>query len=104
MTTQQESPEDRAARAEAELQKLKSATAISGVQLILIVSFVPIVIVWLALAARMIWAATTNTDVLNNIEGLLAALAIMTNPVSAGMGYVFAAFVDEIKPRKDGTQ
>ena len=49
----------------------------------------PVVVVWLTLAARIIWSATSNAETLDNIEGLLTALAVLTIPVSAGVGKVF---------------
>ena len=52
----------------------------------------PVVVVWLTLAARIIWSATSNPETLDNIEGLLTALAVLTIPVSAGLGKVFEAF------------
>jgi hypothetical protein len=52
----------------------------------------PVVVVWLVLAARIIWSATSNPDTLDSIEGLLTALAVLTIPVSAGLGKVFEAF------------
>ena len=47
--------------------------------------------VWLFLAARIIISATTSSSTLENIEGLLTALAVLTIPVSAGLGKLFEA-------------
>ena len=47
------------------------------------------VFVWLVLAARIIWSASSNANTLDNIEGLLTALAVLTIPVSAGLGKIF---------------
>ena len=47
------------------------------------------VFVWLTLAARIIWSASSNANTLDNIEGLLTALAVLTIPVSAGLGKIF---------------
>ena len=52
----------------------------------------PVVVVWLVLAARIIWSATSIPDTHDSIEGLLTALAVLTIPVSAGLGKVFEAF------------
>jgi len=52
----------------------------------------PVVVVWLILAARIIWSASSNPETLDNIEGLLTALAVLTIPVSAGLGKVFESF------------
>tara|TARA_R110002020_G_scaffold310946_1_gene526603 strand:+ start:52 stop:297 length:246 start_codon:yes stop_codon:yes gene_type:complete len=67
-------------------------TQITGAQLLIAIIFFPVVVVWLTLAARIIWSATSNADTLDNIEGLLTALAVLTIPVSAGLSKVFEAF------------
>ena len=45
-------------------------TTITGVQLLVGMVFIPVVMVWLALGARIIWSATGNVETLQNIEGL----------------------------------
>ena len=42
---------------------------------------IPIVAVWLSLAAIIIYSATSDPIVLDKIEGLLTALAVLTVPV-----------------------
>jgi hypothetical protein len=64
---------------------------LSGRELIILVIFAPVVFVWLFLAARIIISATTSSSTLDNIEGLLTALAVLTIPVSAGLGKLFEA-------------
>jgi len=66
-----------------------SATTLSGRELIQLVIFGPVVFVWLFLAARIVWSASSNPNTLDNIEGLLTALAVLTIPVSAGLGKIF---------------
>jgi hypothetical protein len=56
--------------------------------------------VWLALGARIIWSATGNPETLDQIEGLLTALAVLSLPVSMGLGKLFEAFSNEIEIRK----
>ena len=73
-------------------QSPSNNTEITGAQLLIAVIFMPVVVVWLVLAARIIWSATSNPDTLDSIEGLLTALAVLTIPVSAGLGKVFEAF------------
>jgi hypothetical protein len=48
------------------------------------------------IGARIVWSASSNADTLDNIEGLLTALAVLTIPVSAGLGKLF-----EIRNEKD---
>ena len=64
-------------------------TTLSGRELIQLVIFTPVVFVWLFLAARIVWSASSNPETLDNIEGLLTALAVLTIPVSAGLGKIF---------------
>jgi len=67
----------------------KESTTLTGKELIQLVIFAPVVFVWLTLAARIIWSASSNANTLDNIEGLLTALAVLTIPVSAGLGKIF---------------
>ena len=62
---------------------------LSGRELIVLIIFAPVVFCWLFLAARIIISATTSSNTLDNIEGLLTALAVLTIPVSAGLGKLF---------------
>ena len=86
--------------AEKDQKSTSSGTTISGVQLLVGVIFVPVVMVWLALGARIIWSATGNPETLDQIEGLLTALAVLSLPVSAGLGKLFEAFSSEIEARR----
>ena len=77
-----------------------SGTTITGVQLLVGVIFVPVVMVWLALGARITWSATGNPETLDQIEGLLTALAVLSLPVSMGLQKLFEAFGNEIDSRR----
>ena len=70
-------------------------TTVTGNQLLVAVIFLHVVIVWLFLAARIIWSATSNPEPLQTIEGLLTALAVLTIPVSMGLNEMFKAFSNE---------
>jgi energy-coupling factor transporter transmembrane protein EcfT len=67
----------------------KNRVTLSGRELIILVIFTPVVFTWLFLAARIIISATTSVAVLDSIEGLLTALAVLTIPVSAGVSKLF---------------
>ena len=67
----------------------KESTTLTGKELIQLVIFAPVVFVWLFLAARIVWSASSNPNTLDNIEGLLTALAVLTIPVSLGLGKIF---------------
>ena len=79
----------------------KQGTTITGVQLLVGISFVPVVMVWLALGARIIWSATGNPETLDQIEGLLTALAVLSLPVSAGLSKLFEAFGNEVSHKQN---
>ena len=67
----------------------KEKVTLSGRELIVLVIFTPVVFVWLFLGARIVWSASSNPETLDNIEGLLTALAVLTIPVSAGLAKLF---------------
>ena len=67
----------------------KNRVTLSGRELIILVIFTPVVFTWLFLAALIIISATTSVAVLDSIEGLLTALAVLTIPVSAGVSKLF---------------
>lgn len=73
----------------------KEKVTLSGQELIQLVIFTPVVFVWLFLAARIVWSASSNPETLDNIEGLLTALAVLTIPVSAGLGKIFESRREE---------
>ena len=65
---------------------------LTGSQLIVLVVFFPIVVVWLFLAGRIIWSATSTPETLANIEPLLLALAVLSIPVSGGLAEILKAY------------
>ena len=67
----------------------RDKVTLSGRELIILVIFTPVVFVWLFLASRIVWSASSNPETLDNIEGLLTALAVMTVPVSMGLTELF---------------
>jgi hypothetical protein len=67
----------------------RDKVTLSGRELIILVIFTPVVFTWLFLGARIVWSASSNPDTLDNIEGLLTALAVMTVPVSMGLTELF---------------
>lgn len=77
-----------------------AGTTVTGNQLLVAIIFLPVVMVWLFLAARIIWSATSNPETLNAIEGLLTALAVLTIPVSLGLNEMFKAYSSESANKK----
>jgi hypothetical protein len=43
---------------------------------------IPLITVWLMMGSIIIWRAANDKDVLENIEGLLTALAVLTIPAT----------------------
>ena len=70
-------------------------TTITGSQLLIAILFTPCVITWLVLAVRIIWSASSNPETLDNIEGLLTALAVLTIPISQGLSKLWEAYGEE---------
>jgi len=79
---------------EPEEPKKESKTTLTGKELIILIVFAPCVFTWLFLAARIVMSATTSQNVLENIEPLLSALAILTVPVSLGLSKLFEGIND----------
>jgi len=80
-------------------QESPSKTTLTGKELIILIIFAPVVFTWLFLAARIVMSATTSQTVLENIEPLLTALAILTVPVSMGLQKLFEG-ISEGKEKK----
>lgn len=72
-----------------------SGTTITGTQLLIAILFTPVVITWLVLGARIIWSASSNPETLDNIEGLLTALAVLTIPVSQGLAKLWEGYTGD---------
>ena len=75
---------------------------LTGTQLITFLIFFPIVIVWLFLAARIVWSASSNPETLDSIEGLLTALAVLSLPVAGGLSEIMRAFAAEVSEKIKG--
>ena len=59
-------------------KKEASKVTLTGRELIVLIIFAPVVFVWLFLGARIVISATTSSSTVENIEGLLTALAVLT--------------------------
>ena len=82
-------PEEPSEELKEEPKKKSTGTTLTGRELIILIIFAPCVFCWLFLAARIVMSATTSQTVLDNIEPLLTALAILTVPVSMGLAKLF---------------
>ena len=77
---------------------------LTGTQLITFVIFFPIVVVWLFLAARIVWSASSNPETLDSIEGLLTALAVLSLPVAGGLSEFLRAYAAEVTEKNKGDE
>tara|TARA_Y100001963_G_C6627798_1_gene374801 strand:- start:508 stop:777 length:270 start_codon:yes stop_codon:yes gene_type:complete len=73
----------------------KDSVTLTGAELLRLIIFFPVVMVWLVLACRIIWSATSSKETLDSIEGLLTALAVLTIPVSAGLNELWKGSKDK---------
>ena len=90
-----EAPQEPTAETSDDVKKPSNGTTITGSQLLIAILFTPCVITWLVLAARIIWSASSNPETLDNIEGLLTALAVLTIPISQGLNKLWEAYGEE---------
>ena len=77
---------------------------LTGTQLITFLIFFPIVVVWLILAARIVWSASSNPETLDSIEGLLTALAVLSLPVAGGLSEILRAYAAEVTEKNKGDE
>ena len=90
-----EAPQEPIAETSDDVKKPSNGTTITGSQLLIAILFTPCVITWLVLAARIIWSASSNPETLDNIEGLLTALAVLTIPISQGLNKLWEAYGED---------
>ena len=96
-----EEPQETITETSDDVKKPANGTTITGSQLLIAILFTPCVITWLVLAARIIWSASSNPETLDNIEGLLTALAVLTIPISQGLNKLWEAYGEEGRKNND---
>ena len=69
--------------------------------MIILIIFAPCVFTWFFLASRIVLSATTSQTVLENIEPLLTALAILTVPVSMGLQKLWEGLDSDKRKEED---
>ena len=92
---------DEKKKPEKAIKKNGRDVTLSGSELIILLTFLPMVLVWLALGARIIYSASSSREILDSIEGLLTALAVLTIPVTAGFTEIFRRYAEEAKAKKE---
>ena len=81
--------------------KLRSTTVISGTELLVILCFFPMVAAFVVLAIIIVWKVTSNpAEVGPFLDIILLALAVVANPVSAGIGALLGRYSEEVKQKK----
>ena len=88
-------------RTELATVKLRSTTVISGTELLVLLCFFPMVAAFVILAIIIVWKVTSNPESVGPyLDIILLALAVVANPVSAGMGALLGRYSEEVKNRK----
>ena len=81
--------------------KLKSTTVISGTELLVILCFFPMVAAFVILSVIVIWRVTSSPETVGPfLDVILLAVAIISNPVSAGLGALMGRYAEESKQKK----
>ena len=81
--------------------KLRSTTVISGTELLVILCFFPMVAAFVALSIIIVWRVTQSpAEVGPFLDIILLALAVVANPVSAGIGMLMGRYSEDVKTRK----
>jgi uncharacterized membrane protein len=80
--------------------KLRSTTVISGTELLVLLCFFPMVAAFVILAIIIVWKVTSNPESVGPyLDIILLALAVVANPVSAGIGALLGRYSEEVKQR-----
>ena len=81
--------------------KLRSTTVISGTELLVLLCFFPMVAAFVILAIIIVWKVTSNPESVGPyLDIILLALAVVANPVSAGIGALLGRYSEDVKQRK----
>jgi hypothetical protein len=81
--------------------KLKSTTVISGTELLVILCFFPLCAAFVVLGIIIIWKVTSSPETVGPyLDVILLALAVVSNPVSAGIGTLLGRYSEEAKNKK----
>ena len=85
-------------RVELATVKLKSTTVISGTELLVILCFFPLCAAFVILCIIIIWKVTSSPETVGPyLDVILLALAVVSNPVSAGIGTLLGRYSEEAK-------
>ena len=89
------------AREELANVKLRSATVISGTELLVILCFFPMGAAFVALSIIIVWRVTQSpAEVGPFLDIILLALAVVANPGSAGIGMLMGRYSEDVKTKK----
>ena len=89
------------AREELANVKLRSTTVISGTELLVILCFFPMVAAFVALSIIITWRVTQSPEQVGPyLDIILLALAVVANPVSAGIGMLMGRYAEDVRSKK----
>ena len=81
--------------------KLKSTTVITGTELLLILCFFPLCASFVILGIIIIWKVTSSPETVGPyLDIILLALAVVSNPVSAGVETLMGRYAEEVKQKR----
>ena len=71
----------------------RGGTTLTGKELIVLLICVPLCIAFLTVAVRVVWSATSgNPVILDNAEGLIAILAVLSMPFTLALTEILKSF------------
>ena len=89
------------AREELANVKLRSTTVISGTELLVILCFFPMVAAFVCLSIIITWRVTQSPQEVGPfLDIILLALAVVANPVSAGIGMLMGRYAEDVRGKK----
>ena len=90
------------AREEIANLRIKATTTLSGTEFLTLLMVGPVIAAFVILGIIIVWKTPSNPDqVAPQLDIILVAFAIFSNPVSGALGAVVGRFADD-KKKKDG--
>ena len=89
------------AREELAELRIKATTTLSGTEFLTLLMLGPVVAAFVILAIIITWKVTSRpAEVGPYLDIILLALAVVANPVSAGIGALLGRYSEEVKSKK----
>ena len=88
-------------RVELERVKLRATTTLSGTEFLTLILLAPVVAAFVILGIIIIWKVTSSPETVGPyLDIILLALAVVSNPVSAGVGTLMGRYAEEVKQKR----